>query len=92
MSMWDGLGIDPDAAAECGSLLRDSADTIGKEKRMAVEDYISTISANGNATSAINSMNSVRSTLGNYLSVDKCNLDTIISALSKLDSDTAGGY
>jgi len=81
MALWDGLAVDPDAAAECGNILKDTASTVGAQKSFSSDDSHTTICANSNCSLALDSVNEVCSIFGDYLNIDNSNLATKASLI-----------
>ncbi len=92
MALWDGLAVDPNAAAECGNILKDTASTVGEQKSFSTDDKYTTISANSNCSLALDSVNEVCGKIGDYLNIDKSNLATIAAALAERDTSEATSY
>lgn len=98
MSMFDGLGAENENLEfsredleTYKTILTESATTMETERDVEYDSH-STIPAVANASLEIGVLNDVRSLMGQYLTLDENNLNTIAALLEKLDEDTAGSY
>lgn len=86
-TIWDVISIDTEIMDKYAKDMQDSSDKIGVVKNLIPEDYNSTISANGNASKAISSMNDIRLVIGQYIGSQKEELVSISDDFKELEED-----